>query len=232
MSLPMSANPADALPIVADDHRIIVINKPVGLTSEDTARLLGRRLVHRIDRATSGLLLLADDARTVQRMQRLLSTAQVTRTYLALVRGTAAPGVVERSLVPDRGDGRRGSVAPGTDVPAKSARTCVDVLAACSHASLVAAHLVTGRTHQVRIHLADIGHPIFGDHVYGAHDATAPRLMLHAWRLAFVHPNTHAPVEFEAPPSAAFSAVVESVLGSMPLLPVRQVGDERGSLSS
>jgi 23S rRNA pseudouridine1911/1915/1917 synthase len=218
MSPPALAAPA----VLAVDHRVVVVDKPAGITSEDTARLLGRRLVHRIDRGTSGLLLLADDARTVQRMQRLLAAAQVTRTYLALANGRVSAGVVDRAIVDDRGDGRRGSIEPETSEPGsavvgKPARTVVDVVVARDHASLVRARLVTGRTHQVRIHLADTGHPLVGDDVYGDRaaddDARAPRLMLHAWKLAFVHPNSHAPVAFCAPPPPAFAAVVDDVLG-------------------
>jgi 23S rRNA-/tRNA-specific pseudouridylate synthase len=249
LSIPsMPAETLLAPPVVACDHRLVVVDKPAGLTSEDAARRLGRRLVHRIDRATSGLLLLADDARTVQRMQRLLSTAQVTRTYLALVRGPAPGGVIDRPLVRNRGDGRRGSVEAaqtqaavvevGKPMPAKAARTVVDLVVARAHASLVVARLVTGRTHQVRIHLADTGHPILGDAVYGSdagtagvdHDAdgahgahgahgATPRLMLHAWQLAFVHPNTHASVRWTAPPPPTFSSVVHDVLGPIPPLP-------------
>ena len=194
--------------VLAEEHRVVVIDKPAGVTSEDVARALGRRLVHRIDRATSGLLLLADDARTVQRMQRLLASAQVTRTYLALARGRVSPGVIDRALVDAAGQRRRGSVPAGTS-GAKAAQTIVDVVAGGWAFSLVRATLVTGRTHQVRIHLADTGHPIVGDPIYGG-DAVddAPRLMLHAWRLAFVHPNTHEPVTFCAPPPDDFADVV------------------------
>jgi len=194
--------------VLASDHRVVVVDKPAGLAAEDVARALGRRLVHRIDRATSGLLLLADDARTVQRMQRLIAQARVTRTYLALARGAVVSGVVDRALSPAGTYGRRHAVnddAPGA-VPA---RTLVDVVAAGPAASLVRATLVTGRTHQIRIHLADAGHPLLGDRVYGGDVADAtPRLMLHAWRLSFVHPNSHAPVAFDAPPPGDFVAMV------------------------
>ena len=199
--------------VLATDHRVVVVDKPAGLTAEDVARALDRRLVHRIDRATSGLLLLADDARTVQRMQRLLAQARVTRTYLALARGAVASGLIDRALSPAGTVGRRHAVdhdAPGA-VPAK---TQVDVFATSPAASLVRATLVTGRTHQVRIHLADAGHPLLGDRVYGGDVAdAAPRLMLHAWRLSFVHPNSHAPVAFDAPPPADFAAVVAQRCG-------------------
>ncbi len=200
--------------VLADDHRVVVVDKPSGITSEDVARRLGRRLVHRIDRATSGLLLLADDARTVQRMQRLLAAAQVTRTYVALASGRVVAGVIDRALVEDAGQRRRGSVAAGTP-GAVPAQTLVDVVVADASVSLVRATLVTGRTHQVRIHLADTGHAILGDRVYGDDVAdAAPRLMLHAWRLAFIHPNTHDAVAFCAEPPADFVDAVTRCCGA------------------
>ena len=146
-------------------------------------------------------------------MQRLLATAQVTRTYLALARGAVASGGVDRALVgPLVGGsgafGRRHSVPAGTP-GALAAATHIDVLAVGRDTSLVRASLVTGRTHQVRIHLADTGHPILGDRVYGCDVAeAAPRLMLHAWFLGFVHPNSHAPVTFTASPPDDFAGVV------------------------
>jgi 23S rRNA-/tRNA-specific pseudouridylate synthase len=249
---------APSFRILAHDHRLVVVDKDAGVTSEDVAASLGRRLVHRIDRSTSGLLLLADDARTVQRLQRLLSPAPrtaattsstssarsaaaddgptsatgVVRTYLALASGAVDPGVIDRALVHPGRRGRRRSVAPddvagdvdvaiaiaddrGDGAPragadgARPARTVVDVLAVGGGVTLVRATLITGRTHQVRIHLADSGHPILGDRVYGGDVATAaPRLMLHAWRLAFVHPNTRVPVAFRSPPPPDFGEVV------------------------
>lgn len=211
--------------IITDDHRILAVDKPSGLTSEEVARALGRRLVHRIDRATSGLLLLAEDARTVQRMQRLFSSAAVTRTYLALARGAVRPGVIDRALLRRPDHGRRTSAPAGTP-GARESQTVVEVVCTTAtaslvhgslvHASLVRASLVTGRTHQVRIHLADTGHPILGDRVYGNDVAeAAPRLMLHAWGLQFIHPNTHAAVALCAPPPRDFAEVVTQVCGAV-----------------
>jgi 23S rRNA pseudouridine1911/1915/1917 synthase len=225
--------------ILAHDHRLVVVDKDAGVTSEDVARGVGCRLVHRIDRATSGLLLLADDARTVQRLQRLLASSAprapsepaaprapgIARTYLALAAGVVPAGVIDRALVHPAGRGRRRSVERDTcddsdDAReradgARPAQTVVDVVAVGEGVTLVRATLVTGRTHQVRIHLADTGHPILGDRVYGGDVATAaPRLMLHAWHLAFVHPNTRRPVAFTSPPPPDFAETARTRCGA------------------
>jgi 23S rRNA pseudouridine1911/1915/1917 synthase len=151
------------------------------------ARALGKRLVHRIDKATSGLLILADDARTVQRMQRLLAGGQVRRAYRFVAAGALAAQVIESELVRDRGDGKRGSGVGG-----KRATTEIVDVTVRGDVSHGTARLHTGRTHQIRIHLAEAGHPIVGDAVYGDR---GERMLLHAAELSFTHPNTHALVE-------------------------------------
>ena len=191
--------------VVYDLARVVVIDKPAGTTSEDAARALGRRLVHRLDKATSGLLVLADDARTVQRLQRALAAGAMAREYAFVAHGHVVAGALHSELVRDRGDGLRGS-GPGGK-PACT-RLVVHGRAVVGDVSLSfgAAQLVTGRTHQIRIHLAEAGHPLVGERVYvrdhlaaGGVLAEATRLMLHAHRLAFVHPNTHRDVVVESP---------------------------------
>jgi RluA family pseudouridine synthase len=205
--------------IVARDHRLVVVDKPAGVTSEEVARARSLRLVHRIDRATSGLLLLADDARTVQRMQRLLSQAAVTRTYLGLAHGHVPEGIIDFALSDQDASGRRQRrrCVPAGTVGAKPARTVVEVVARGPRASLVRATLVTGRTHQIRLHLSGTGHPLWGDRVYGSGvdgvAAAAPRLLLHAVRLGFCHPNSHAAVAFFAPPPQDFLDFVAAACG-------------------
>lgn len=194
---------------VFEGDRLLVVDKPSGPTSEATAAALGRRLVHRIDRLTSGLLLLADDARTVTRLQRALQRGQVERSYRFVAHGRLAPQRLHSLLVRDRGDGLRGSGAGGK--PA----TCEILDCVVSNDGLTTtgtARLITGRTHQLRIQLAEAGHPLVGEPVYvrdarrdGLKLLPCPRLLLHAARLCFSHPNTHAALDLQSSPPADFN---------------------------
>lgn len=180
--------------IVLHEDRVIVVDKPSGTTSEQVALGLGKKLVHRIDRGTSGLLVLADDARTVTRMQRALRAGAISRTYLFVAHGTVRAARLDDVLVRDGGEGRRGVARDERQaLLGKRATTEVAPLLSSAHATLGLARLVTGRTHQVRIQLAHAGHPLLGDAVYGrTRSAGGCRLLLHALQLGFEHPNTHA----------------------------------------
>ncbi|MCS6851713.1 MAG: RluA family pseudouridine synthase, partial [Gemmataceae bacterium] len=122
------------------------------------------RIVHRLDKETSGLLVLARTVAAEQGLGRQFHRHTVTRRYLALVHGTPTPGRIVSRLVRDRGDGRRGSSrVPGVG---KEAITHVEIVEALGEYTLVSCRLETGRTHQIRIHLAEQGHPICGEKVY------------------------------------------------------------------
>jgi 23S rRNA pseudouridine1911/1915/1917 synthase len=139
----------------------------------------------------------------------------VTRRYLALVQGYVPPQRIATRLVRDRGDGRRGSTAV-PDV-GKEAVTYVDVVERLPRYTLLSCRLETGRTHQIRIHLAELGHPVCGDKVYNRRrdgtivpDASsAPRLALHAAELGFVHPVTGQPLHWRMPLPADLEALVD-----------------------
>jgi len=191
-----------SFPVVLDEERLLVVDKPSGITSEDAATQLGMKLVHRIDKATSGLLVLAADARAVQRMQKLLASGGVERDYWLVAHGRLERGEISSTLVRDRGDGLRGSGPDG-----KPARTMIEILAHDASTTTACARLATGRTHQIRIHLAESGHPIVGEKVYVRDYLAArhllieaPRLMLHAWKLRFYHPMARREVMLECAP--------------------------------
>jgi 23S rRNA pseudouridine1911/1915/1917 synthase len=157
-------------------------------------------IVHRLDAGTSGLMIVAKDDETHQRLVRMLGARRVTRVYLALVRGSPPHDAfaVEAPLARRRA---RVTVRAGTGV---EAATDFEVRERMPGASLLAARPRTGRTHQIRVHLSSIGHPILGDRAYGGAGELARRLglsrpFLHAWRLAFDHPATGERVEFEEP---------------------------------
>ncbi len=208
------------VPVRYEDDRIAVVVKPAGMVTHPTAsrrtgtlvnRLLGMGMplsagedrpgiVHRLDAGTSGLLIVAKDDEARDRLMAMLAAREVTRVYLALVRGSPAHDTfaVEASLGRRRA---RVALRPETGV---AATTEFEVRERFDRAALVEARPRTGRTHQIRVHLASTGHPILGDRAYGGggDDATALRLrrpFLHAWRLSFRHPFDDARVEVEEP---------------------------------
>jgi 23S rRNA pseudouridine1911/1915/1917 synthase len=214
---PAPAAATAGVPIVHEDAHVIVIDKPSGLLtvateSEKTdtafvrlseslaARNAGRPfVVHRLDRDTSGLLLFARTAEVRDELQA--SWDDVTKTYLAVVEGTPHPaaGEVENYLTEGRDLRVRASRHAGAD--AKRAVSRYRVRETRGGHSLVEVELVTGRKHQIRVHMAGLGCPVAGDKMYGAATNPANRLCLHAWRLAFTHPVTEGRVELESSPA-------------------------------
>jgi 23S rRNA pseudouridine1911/1915/1917 synthase len=163
------------------------------------------RVVHRLDKETSGLVVFARTVAAERGLGKQFHRHTVVRRYLAVVPGSVPPQTVTSHLVRDRGDGRRGSTpVPGVG---KWAVTHVDVVERLPGYTLLSCRLETGRTHQIRIHLAELGHPVCGDKVYcRLRDGTvladasgAPRLALHAAELGFVHPATGAALHWEMP---------------------------------
>jgi 23S rRNA pseudouridine1911/1915/1917 synthase len=167
--------------------------------------------VHRIDRETSGLLVFARTTSAQQALIKQFKTHSVERTYFAVVQGDVAAQTFESHLVEDRGDGRRGSTsAPGAG---KRAVTRVRPLERLKGWTLLECRLETGRTHQIRIHLSEAGHPVYGDTKYGpgrgTEDATPiGRLALHAATLGFNHPVDGRLLRFESRPPRDFDAVL------------------------
>ncbi len=211
------------------DGALLAVDKPPGLPTHATAdpsrpSLVGHVerflretgagsyvAVHqRLDRDTSGVVLFATDPRANQGLARAFSGRAVEKTYVAL---TARPATVPRRglhvsvplSAPGPDGGRR--VAVGGE-GARSAQTEVVVREVLADALLVEARPFTGRKHQVRAHLAHAGMPILGDPVYGDAGGRAPRLMLHARRLALSHPLTGQPLAIESPLPADFEAVL------------------------
>ena len=155
------------------------------------------RPVHRLDRDTSGVLLFAREARVAGALARQRSAGTLGREYLALVTGRPAPqGEVTLALAPDPTHRTRQLVSPD----GREARTTFRVIQYGANGTLIAARLHTGRTHQLRAHMAALGHPLLGDDLYGGPDA-APltRQALHAWRLRLRHPITGEALVITAP---------------------------------
>jgi 23S rRNA pseudouridine1911/1915/1917 synthase len=163
------------------------------------------RPVHRLDRETSGLLVFARTAQAQTHLEQQFRKHTIERRYLAVVRGAVREQTIESRLVRDRGDGRRGS----TDLAGvgKLAVTHVRPVERLGDYTLIECRLETGRTHQIRIHLSEAGHPLCGEKVYaqplfraGTPDQSgAPRMALAAVELGFVHPASGQPMHFETP---------------------------------
>jgi len=225
VELRLAARAAAAVPlpfrVVHSDRDVVVVDKApfvstvpfegerdtlVDLVRAELARLEGRALpplgvVHRLDKETSGLVMFARTLPAKRHLKQQLRFHQVHRRYVALVHGDMPAQTLSSRLVEDRGDGLRGS----TDNPklGQPAVTHVTVLERLPRATLVECRLETGRTHQIRIHLAEAGHPLVGERVYtrgyGGELISAPRFMLHAKELGFTHPRTEREVRWEAP---------------------------------
>jgi 23S rRNA pseudouridine1911/1915/1917 synthase len=200
-------SPGRDVAILHRDRHVALVYKPAGVLAvaapgrargrdlmSQLARILGAALpVHRLDEGTSGVMAVALTPEGQAAMKGLFERHAIERRYLALVQGVPpeAPTTVRGTLVRDRGDGRRGS-GNREDATAREAITHLRRLEALRGAALVEARLETGRTHQIRIHLAEQGFPILGDDLYGRGNSVrrSPRLALHAAVLAFRHPLT------------------------------------------
>ncbi|MEM7809480.1 MAG: RluA family pseudouridine synthase [Planctomycetota bacterium] len=157
--------------------------------------------VHRLDRDTSGLMIFARNAGAERELIRRFQAHDIDRVYAAVTRNGPPPRRTANTLiVRDRGDGKRGSLKPGqSDERAQRAITHVQPSGNIGELGLVECRLETGRTHQIRIHLSELGHPICGDKLYGSGKEAdpPPRQALHARFLGFAHPKTGQPLFFE-----------------------------------
>jgi len=221
--------------LVYDDAHVVVIDKPAGVnsvpyeeretgTAMDLIRGAWRRMgkpatsvplhvVHRIDRATSGLLMFAKSKRAERVLAAQLREHDVDRLYLCVAHGRVASRTIESHLIADRGDGLRGSTRFADQ--GKRSVTHVRAIEPLRNATTCEVRLETGRTHQIRIHLAEAGHPLVGEMVYirdfvdaGHAPIASPRLLLHAATLGFAHPITGATVELRSEPPRDFTDVV------------------------
>ena len=219
--------------LVYDDAHVVVIDKPAGVNSvpyEDretgtamdlirgawrrdgkSATTIALHIVHRIDRATSGLLMFAKSKRAELGLAEQLRSHEMARQYRCVAQGVMTTRRIESQLIADRGDGIRGS----TTMPnrGKRAVTHVEVDRVLKRSTLCRVRLETGRTHQIRIHFSESGHPLVGEEVYIRDFAQplikSPRMLLHAATLGFDHPITGARVELasELPPD--FTAMLD-----------------------
>jgi 23S rRNA pseudouridine1911/1915/1917 synthase len=224
--------------LVHEDVHLVVIEKPEGISTvpfekkeagtaldliRDAWRQKGRKatitplyVVHRIDKDTSGLLVFAKTKLAERGLHTVFKQHLADREYLAVAHGQVRPGRIESRLIPDRGDGLRGSTRSLTE--GQLSITHVMIEEELPQATLCRIRLETGRTHQIRIHLSEDGHPLVGETVYirdllraNGTPLPSPRLLLHATTLAFDHPVTGERLAFESPLPDDYLAVLESL---------------------
>jgi 23S rRNA pseudouridine1911/1915/1917 synthase len=230
-----SADVPDDLIVYVDAH-VVVVRKPPfvstvpyepgerGTLDELTARALpharghGPRptlgVVHRLDKETSGLVVFTRSWLAKKSLSSQFRAHSVVRRYLAIAHGDVSRRTITSHFVADRGDGLRGSTEHmrGPHAQGQKAVTHIEPLERLEGATLVQCRLDTGRTHQIRIHLAELGHPVLGERVYVRDFREPPipasRMMLHATELGFVHPKTNRLVQWEEAPPEDFQATL------------------------
>jgi 23S rRNA pseudouridine1911/1915/1917 synthase len=226
------------LDVIFETNDVLLVNKPAGLVVHPAAGHASGTLVqaalahapdlegiggeirpgvvHRLDKDTSGLIILAKNDRAYGELQRGFKSRTIAKTYLAIVDGhpPTPVGRVEAPIGRDPRHRKRMAVVP--DGRGRAALTAYRTRESFARGCLLEVHPETGRTHQIRVHLAFLGCPVAGDRVYGRRAATveAPRQMLHAWRLNLVLPGERQLREFEAPLPDDFVAVLEDLRGS------------------
>jgi 23S rRNA pseudouridine1911/1915/1917 synthase len=221
-----------ALDVLHEDAHLLVVHKPAGLVvhpaaghwsgtllngllarDPNAARLPRAGIVHRLDKDTSGLMVVARSLEAMTALIRDLAAREIHRRYLALAHGDVgrAPFTIDAPVGRDPAVRVRMAVAP----LGKPARTDVQPVACRHGVSAVRCVLHTGRTHQIRVHLASRGHPLVADAVYGGRPALGMRRQaLHAHELELVHPISRAPLHFQAAPPPDFAAAWAAVVSS------------------
>jgi 23S rRNA pseudouridine1911/1915/1917 synthase len=220
------------VPVVYEDEWLLVVNKPAGMTVHPSRGHLSGTLVqalsghglaggedfrpgvvHRLDKDTSGLLVVAKSVEAHRRLVAMMRRRAVDRRYLALVRGSFAAdsGTIDAPV--GRDPVRRTSMSVG-GLAAREATTHFLVLERLGDLTLLEVRLETGRTHQIRVHFSAIGHPVAGDPVYSRRDHLGiGRQFLHSYRLEFPHPFTGEDLKFDAPLPDDLQAVLTQLRG-------------------
>jgi 23S rRNA pseudouridine1911/1915/1917 synthase len=221
------------LDVIFEDDDLLVLNKPAGIVMhpgaghqahtlvnallahcQNLSGIGGKErpgIVHRLDKETSGALVVAKNDATHRDLSSQFAARTMTKVYLALVAGILrkTSGVIDKAIARHPVHRQRMSIARRQG---RSAKTEYRVLRSGDEISLVECILHSGRTHQIRVHLHHLGHPVLGDKLYGGKRAgDYPRQMLHAWKLAFRHPRSGEEMAFEAPVPRDFADAMRQI---------------------
>jgi 23S rRNA pseudouridine1911/1915/1917 synthase len=224
------------LDVIFEDDDLLVLNKPAGIVMHPGAGHQAHTLVnallahcanlsgiggkerpgivHRLDKETSGALVVAKNDATHRDLSSQFAARTMTKIYLALVAGILrkTSGVIDKAIARHPVHRQRMSIARRQG---RSAKTEYRVLRSGEEISLIECILHSGRTHQIRVHLHHLGYPVLGDKLYGGKRAgDYPRQMLHAWKLAFRHPRSGAEMSFEAPVPSDFATAMRQIPSS------------------
>ena len=222
------------LDILYQDADVVIVNKPCGMVVHpaagnedgtlvnallyhvhDLSGIGGEMrpgIVHRLDKDTSGLILIAKNDQAHANLSEQFKLRTMEKHYRAVAAGSfrEPAGLIDAPIARHPTDRKRMAIVPG----GKPSRTEWRVLEPLCGATHLDVHLLTGRTHQIRVHMQSIGHPLLGDRLYAPHLKTAvhiPRLMLHAYSLSFTHPSTGERMTFAAPLPPAYEQTLEKL---------------------
>ena len=218
------------LKIYFEDEYLAVVDKPYGMVvhpaaGNETGTLVNALLyhmpklsgiggvkrpgiVHRLDKDTSGIILIAKTDEAHQSLSKQLKDRTMDKRYLAVVEGLmkVENGEINEPIARSKRDRKMMAI----DKEGRQAHTKWKLIENLRSSSLLEVHILTGRTHQIRVHMQSIHHPVAGDPIYGAKKGVkVPRLMLHAHKLTFTHPITNERLTFTAPPTAQFNETIE-----------------------
>ena len=220
------------LDIVYEDEYLMIINKPSGLVvhpapghyddtlvngllfylNKDKTKNIRPGIVHRLDKDTSGLMVVAKDEKTMELLSEMISKKEVERKYLAIVDGVIKENTATIDAPIGRDLNNRQKMAV-TDKNSKEAITHFKVLEHLNNHTLIECILETGRTHQIRVHMAYIGYPITNDPLYGKGKSDEFGQMLHSKYIKFTHPRTKKELEFSIEPPKEFTDKIEELRG-------------------
>lgn len=209
--------------ILFQDTDLMIINKPAGIASDApelkkqlAAYSPSLELVHRLDRDTSGILIFAANPHAKKELENRFKERKIKKSYLAIADGTFTKkkGRIHSFLA--KKHAYEGQALWGSQKSGLSAETEWEIEQEGKNAALVLCHPITGRTHQIRVHLSEMGHPILGDYQYGREFKCAyrpSRCLLHAWKIALDHPATEKKIEIEAPLPQDFQQAKAALMG-------------------